>query len=244
MHVLHLLFHAGRTLLSLAPPTQRTITTIGRVLACAGLVLFSARAASADSISWIYTGAVVDSYDDGVIPVGTSANFKVTVHDRTRDYLEELGAPVPDWAGAYWSTLTVWLPGRQYTLLSAVMEINYDPEFLVAWPGSVLLREFRWQGPALFGFPMGFVDCYDSGGGCMDPAGGGANPASDDVPAIIPSFEFSIRPVFGPDERGSVPLLTVRGSNPQRVPEPVTGVLIAAGVVALAVRRRWRQSPR
>ena len=211
---------------------------LAHVAATTSLMLLLASAASAEPISWMYSGEVIDSYDAGVIPVGTSANFKVSVHDRTHDFLEEVGAPVPDWAGAYWTSLTVWLPGRHYTLVSAALEINYDPQFLVPWPGSVLLREFRWQGPPLFGFPMGFTDCYDGAGGCMDPAGTGADPASDGVPAIIPTFQFSIRPAIGPGDLGSIPLLTIRGANPLLVPEPVSVLMIGVGVTALAWHRR------
>ena len=215
---------------------------LARVAAATSLVLLLTSAATADPISWMYTGEVIYLYDEGAIPVGTSANFRVTVHDRTRDFLEETGAEVPDWAGAYWSSLTVWLPGGHYILDSAVLEINYDPVFLVPWPGSVLLRQFRWEGLPLFGFPMGFTDCYgDADGGCMDRAGGGADPASDGVPGVIPTFEFSIRPSIGPGDGAPGPLLTIRGVDPEQIAEPVTVLMIGAGVTALAGHRRWRR---
>lgn len=187
--------------------------------------------AGAAPIIWQYTGAVTFSQDPSSIPLGTPATFRVTILDPTDNIVAGLPG-VPAWAGAYWTNIALDVAGLHYESTNAALEINYDPIVGVDQRGSVMLRQFTWSGPSLFGQSMGPLLCLPSG--CLEHAQfGGADPDSPDVPSTpLATFTLPLRA-----SPSAAVLVRVVGSNPQVIPEPAIGLLLGGGALAALWRR-------
>ena len=138
-----------------SPHRARAVTVISCVLVAWAV----AAPVNGAPVTWEYLGAVDSSPDETVLPRGTPVIFRVTA-DPAANYLDTLpNSSFPDNAGLYFGDLDVEFTGLQYHLRMA-LEVNFDPVLSFPRPGVIIMREFGWTGPPLFGHPVDpFTQC-------------------------------------------------------------------------------------
>jgi hypothetical protein len=174
---------------------------------------------------------VISTPDQAVVPLGTPAVFHVTPSEtNTANYSYPPYYPT---AGRYDFSITVDFVGGRYAG-TGVFEVNFDMVLAQPTPGRVNYRYLHWTG---------CLDPPDAGLGCGGPAGWRfgvptTGPADPNSPALLMPFaQLDAVIDFGYGEHGSR-LLTLRGTNPQRISEPATWLLLGVGLIVVRHRRR------
>ena len=218
-------------------PTQITLALV----AALAFTAVGVRSSEGSTITWLYEGSVVSSFDHSLVPVGSPATIQLAV-DPSNNFIHGVPGYSPD-AGDYLFTATIDFAARQY-VLSGAFEINEDLEFAVPQPGAILLRYLNLTGPSLDPTalspryaPYPLVCYFGFAYPCSLQYSTGANPASSALPSPLPVADFSL---YFWDQNAAPAAITVAGTDPSVVPEPSSIVLLTMGLIGLARRRQLR----
>jgi hypothetical protein len=205
------------------------------VVALLALSLLGVRSSDASTISWLYTGSVVSSFNNALVPVGSPATIVLSV-DPANNFAAG-GPGVQPNAGGYLFDAGIDFTGRHYNLHGA-FEINEDLVFDQALPGDILLRYLTQTGPSLDpSRPLPIYSPYPltCGYPCAFSYPGGADPTS---PAFPGPLTYAAFPLYFYDVDGRPEAISVLGTDPAVVPEPASGLLLLTGAIVLVQQRR------
>lgn len=212
--------------------SKRAVT----VLAGLALSVLAVRSADASTISWFYTGSVVASFDNALVPVGTSAGILLSL-DPADNFAAGAPGVTPN-AGGYFFDAAIDFAGRHYDLHGA-FEVNEDLVFDHPLPGDILERYLSLTGPKLDPNAPFFVTAPYPVSLCGTPCGyiypATADPNSPALPVPLQIAAFDL---FFLGANGQPVAITVEGGDPQVVPEPASGLLLLTGAIVLISRQR------